>query len=114
MGARFQSPTQIDMVVCGWACAHVLRFGAAPVGMHYPMIRMVGGVCKAVAQELSDDRMACKALRGASQPAVKVELPLETMGLGSSLQGNIPRSKGLRMDVQGKNRVNPDLKREAQ
>ena len=58
VGARFQSPTQIDMVVCGWACAHVLRFGAAPVGMHYPMIRMAGGVCKAVAQELSDDRMA--------------------------------------------------------
>ena len=58
VGARFQSPTQIDMVVCGWACAHVLRFEAAPVGMHYPMIRMAGGVCKAVAQELSDDRMA--------------------------------------------------------
>ena len=58
VGARFQSPTQIDMVVCGWACAHVLRFGAAPVGMHYPMIRMAGGVCKAVAQDLSDDRMA--------------------------------------------------------
>ena len=54
----FKVQTQIDMVVCGWACAHVLRFGAAPVGMHYPMIRMAGGVCKDVAQELSDDRMA--------------------------------------------------------
>ena len=42
----------------------------------------------------------CKALRGASQSAVKVELTLETKGLGSSLQGNIPRSQGLRMDDQ--------------
>ena len=42
----------------------------------------------------------CKALRGASPSAVKVELILETRGLGSSLQGNIPRSKGLRMDDQ--------------
>ena len=86
MGARFQSPTQIDRVVCGWACARVLRFGAAPVGMHYPMIRRAGGVCK--------------ALRGASPSAVKVELILETKGLGSALQGNVSRSKGLCVDDQ--------------
>ena len=50
MGTHFQSPTQLDTVVCGWARAHVLRFGAAPDGMHYPMMRTAGGVCKAVAQ----------------------------------------------------------------
>ena len=103
VGARFQSPTQIDRVVGGWACARVLRFGAAPVGMHYPMIRRAGGVCKAVAQELSNDRRAggvCKALRSASPSAVKVELILETRGPGSTLQGKVPRSKGLRMDDQ--------------
>ena len=38
-GTQFQSPTQIDRVVGGWACARVLRFGAAPVGMHCPIIR---------------------------------------------------------------------------
>ena len=27
-----------DKVICGWACARVLRFGAAPVGRSYPMI----------------------------------------------------------------------------
>ena len=102
-GARFQSPTQIDRVVSGWACARVLRFGAAPVGMHYPMIRRAGGVCKAVAQELSNDRRArgvCKALRGASPSAVKVFLILGTRGLGSALQGNESRSKGLCVDEQ--------------
>ena len=57
-GTQFQSPTQIDRVVGGWACARVLRFGAAPVGRSYPMIRRAGGVCKADAQELSDDRRA--------------------------------------------------------
>ena len=41
-GTRFQSPTQIDRVVCGWACARVLRFGAAPVGKNNPMIRRAG------------------------------------------------------------------------
>ena len=57
-GTQFQSPTQIDRVVGGWACARVLRFGATPVGRSYPMIRRAGGVCKADAQELSDDRRA--------------------------------------------------------
>ena len=44
-GHTVSKPNTDDMVVCGWACAHVLRFGVAPVG-------------KAVAQELSDDRVA--------------------------------------------------------
>ena len=57
-GTQFQSPTQIDRDVGGWACARVLRFGATPVGRSYPMIRRAGGVCKADAQELSDDRRA--------------------------------------------------------
>ena len=57
-GTQFQSPTQIDMVVGGWACARVLRFGATPVG-------------KAVAQELSDDSQGGRSVQGRRAGAIR-------------------------------------------
>ena len=62
VGTRFQSPTQMTWSsVAGRVPASSgseRHPSARPSRRSYPMIRRAGGVCKADAQELSDDRMA--------------------------------------------------------